>query len=206
MRAVQPIRDKNKLTEIMQVLLTDYKSKRNFVMFAVGIGSAYRITDMLKLRVRDVRKKDHFILTESKTGKVRRMRIDPDLRKVLDEYIAGKSDDEYLFPSRQRNRLGEPKQITRSTVYKILNKAAAKVGLYEEIGCHSMRKTFGYHHYQRYRDAVTLMELLGHSKVEITLRYIGITQDMLDKTVMNLRILKGVIPANSQSGRRHEDG
>ena len=58
--------------------------------------------------------------------------------------------------------------------------AAEFVGL-DEIGCHTLRKTFGYHYYQKTKDIALLMYLFNHSKAEITLRYIGITDDMMDK-------------------------
>jgi integrase len=164
------------------------------MIFAVGISSAYRISDQLKLRVGNVRARSHFDLTEKKTGNDRRVPIDADLRALLDDYTQGKPNDEFLFKSREKDKFGDPKPLSRSEVYNILNKAARKVGITERIGCHTMRKTFGYHHYKKYRDVATLMQIYGHARPDITLRYIGITQDMMDKTVLNLRILKGKIP------------
>lgn len=188
MQTVQPIRDRTKLQEMAQ-FLRNWK-ERNFVMFMTGIGSAYRITDMLSLQAGDIRERDFFILTEGKTGKQRRMKMDPDLRKLLHEYIKDMPDDEYLFKSRE----GKNKPMSRTMAYLIIKKAAAAIGLKEQIGCHTMRKTFGYHHYQRFKDAVLLMQLFGHSREDITLRYIGVTQDMIDHSVDRLRMLKGIIP------------
>ena len=43
-----------------------------------------------------------------------------------------------------------------------------------------MRKTFGYHHYKQFKDAVILQKIFSHSTPQITLRYIGIEQDQID--------------------------
>lgn len=56
------------------------------------------------------------------------------------------------------------------------------VGLYS-IGTHTLIKTFGYWHYKKFKDVALLQELLNHSTPDVTLRYIGITQDTMDKTM-----------------------
>lgn len=53
----------------------------------------------------------------------------------------------------------------------------------EAVGTHTMRKTFGYHYYKRTKDVATLMEIFNHSAPSITKRYIGITQDEIDKSL-----------------------
>ena len=86
-------------------------------------------------------------------------------------------DEDYLFPSRKGD-----KPITRVQAYRILNAVADKLGL-EEIGTHTLRKTFGYHHYQQYKDVAVLQDIFNHSSPSITLRYIGITNDIVDSTI-----------------------
>ncbi|PFH99668.1 site-specific integrase, partial [Bacillus thuringiensis] len=74
------------------------------------------------------------------------------------------------------------KPITRIQAYRIMNAAAEKVGL-DEIGTHTLRKTFGYHYYQKTKDVVMLQTIFNHSAPSITLRYIGIQQDEIDKSL-----------------------
>lgn len=192
MKDVQPIRDELILKEFMKELREN--NERDFMIFVVGISSGFRITDQLKLFVEDVRNRDYFKITESKTRKIRRVPIDYDVKRLLDDYISGRPDKEYLFPSRQKNKMGDLKPLDRTTVYKMLNKVAKKIGIWDNFGCHSMRKTFGYFHYKKYKDLAALMAIFGHSKPEITLRYIGMTQSIVNKTVLGLRILRGKIP------------
>jgi integrase len=63
-----------------------------------------------------------------------------------------------------------------------MNQAAAAVGL-EDIGTHTLRKTFGYHHYQQNKDVAILQQIFNHSSPSITLRYIGINQDIIDRSL-----------------------
>lgn len=71
--------------------------------------------------------------------------------------------------------------------YKILREAADYVSL-DGIGTHTLRKTFGYHFYQQYKDPALLQEIFNHSSEEITLRYIGVNQDMMDRAIRDFKI------------------
>lgn len=84
---------------------------------------------------------------------------------------------EYLFTSQKGNN----KPITTTQAYRIIVAAGTNIGL-TEIGTHTMRKTFGYWHYQQFHDIAILQEIFNHSSPSITLRYIGINQDEIDKS------------------------
>lgn len=71
------------------------------------------------------------------------------------------------------------------TAYYLIRDACEEAGLEERIGTHSMRKTFGYHHYQQFKDVVILQKIFNHSSPQITLRYIGIEQDQIDDSYNN---------------------
>ena len=73
MNFVQPIRDKQKIDEIKAILKR--QSGRDYFLFIIGINTGLRISDILKLQVKDVREKTHITLNEQKTGKPRRFRI-----------------------------------------------------------------------------------------------------------------------------------
>ncbi|MGG0756252.1 site-specific integrase [Brevibacillus laterosporus] len=177
MNFVQPIRDPILLDEIKKFLRQD--SERNYLLFVFGINTGLRIQDMLKLRVKDV-KGDHIIMREMKTDKQKWLLITPTLKRELKRYTANKPDEEYLFKSRQ----GRNKPLKRDMAYKILRKVADEFELVD-IGTHTMRKTFGYHFYQKTKDLTLLQKILNHSDSNITLRYIGMDQDMMDKAINN---------------------
>jgi integrase len=72
--------------------------------------------------------------------------------------------------------------------YKIINNACRKAGITDNVGTHTLRKTFGYHHYQQFHDVAILQYLLNHSSPSITLRYIGITQDNVENTLQQFEL------------------
>lgn len=152
------------------------------MLFIIGIKTGLRISDILKLKVSDV-KGTHISIREKKTGKQQLIRITPSLKRELNRYIEGKSDDEYLFKSRK----GRNKPIGRSMAYKILRKTAEHFHL-DEIGTHTLRKTFGYHFYQQTRDVAMLQEIFNHSSPAITLKYIGVNQDSMDRAMTKFKI------------------
>lgn len=168
MKEVQPIRS----TEMIQKLKgrLAQNGTRDVLLFSMGINTGLRISDLLSLKVGDVRGKGEYVLKEKKTKKNKRILLHA-VRKDIEDYTMLKSDDEYLFASRK----GEG-PISRVQAYRILNNAARDVGL-EEIGTHTLRKTFGYHFYRANQNVAMLQQLFNHSSPSITLRYIGITQD-----------------------------
>ena len=53
------------------------------------------------------------------------------------------------------------------------------------MGTHNLRMTFVYHHYQQHKDVAVLQELFNHSAPSVTLDYIGINQDVMDRTIQD---------------------
>ncbi|PFV83987.1 site-specific integrase [Bacillus thuringiensis] len=180
MNFVQPIRDPEQIQQIKEYLKE--KSVRNYILFVMGINTGLRISDILKLKVGDL-KGSHISMREMKTGKQKRIEITPTLRRELRWYIEEREGHEYLIRSRQ----GTNRPIGRSMAYKILRKAAEEFGL-DEIGTHTLRKTFGYHMYKQTKNIALLMEIFNHSSERVTLRYIGVNQDVMDKAMRKFRI------------------
>jgi len=173
---VQPIRDRVKIEEIKNELLKS--NYRDYIIFIFGINSGLRISDILKLKVIDVKNKDHIILKEQKTKKTKRFLIQYQLKVEIEKYIQGMKSSSYLFLSRK----GTNQPISRIQYYRIIRKAAVMVGIHE-IGTHTLRKTFGYFHYKENKDVAMLQEIFNHSGPSVTLRYIGITQDIIDNSM-----------------------
>jgi len=69
--------------------------------------------------------------------------------------------------------------------WKIIKGAADAIGV-KDIGTHSLRKTWAYHSYRAATDIIIIQDMLNHSSPGITLRYIGITQDEKDRSVLSL--------------------
>lgn len=174
---VQPIKSKAKISAMKSVLKD--KDEKYYVMFMIGINSGLRISDILKLKVKDVKNRDEIELKETKTRKQKRFWIDDPLRKCLNNYIKKNDmkDDDYLIPTKK----GVNKPVSSVQAYRVLRKAGESIGL-DDIGTHTMRKTFGYWHYRQFHDLAMLTEIFNHSSQVITKRYIGLTQDEINNS------------------------
>ena len=99
------------------------------------------------------------------------------------DYCSNMELTEYLFKSRK----GQNKPITRVQAYRIIRNAGERVGI-NNLGSHTIRKTFGYWFYKETKDIVLLQKLFNHSNPSITLHDIGIEQDEIDNAYENFRL------------------
>lgn len=173
MVCVEPIRDKEKIEIVKRILKKN--GSRDYLLFLMGINSGLRISDILKLKVSDVKNKRYIELIEQKTNKYKRFPIANSFKYELEEYILGKMSDEYLFASQKGG-----KSISRIQAYRIICNACVNAGIKARIGTHTLRKTFGYHFYNKTKDVALLQCIFNHSAPSVTLRYIGINQDIID--------------------------
>lgn len=184
MNFVQPIRDSD-LIEQIEIFLKN-KNERDYILFLLGIYTALRISDILSLKVRDLKGKNFLIIREKKTRRKknngRTIELHPILKRELKKFLKSKSDYEYVIKS----RVGKNKPITRERAYMILKEVAKEFNI-DSLGCHSMRKTFGYHFYQQTKDVVVVQKALNHEDPDYTLRYIGIEQDEVNSKWSKLR-------------------
>ncbi len=177
MTTVESIR---KISDIRKVEIYLAKTNpRDLLLFTLGTNCGLRISDIVALNVGDVRNKTHIQIKEKKTGKYKKFPINSKLKPMFEEYIKGKCSGDALFESRYHNRLD------RYSAYRIIRRACKRAGLQEKVGTHTLRKTFGYHYYKKYKDIAMLQKIFNHSDPEVTLRYIGIEQDQIDKSYTN---------------------
>ena len=177
MTTVDPIRDIEHIRKLEKYFVKN--SPRDHLLFTIGTNCGLRISDIVALNVGDVRNKSHIEIIEKKTGKYKKFPINYKLKPMIEEFTKGKNPEEALFTTIFKNRMN------RFAAYYILKTACETVGLQEKIGTHTMRKTFGYHHYKKFKDIVMLQKILNHSNPAITLRYIGIEQDQIDESYNN---------------------
>ncbi len=180
MTIVEPIRNLDDVKEVEKIL--KHQSMRNLIFFTIGTNCGLRISDILSLNVCDVVNRDFIQIREKKTGKFKKFPINSKLKPMLTEYTKGKEKNSPLFKTKFGNRLG------RVAAYYIIKDACEKAGLNDKFGTHTMRKTFGYHYYKKYKDIALLQKVFNHSSPEITLRYIGIEQEEINQSYINFII------------------
>lgn len=181
MNVVEPIKNINKVKEIL--IYAKQNNERDYVMLQLGFHTGLRISDILNLKVGDVQDKKgtikkYLVLREGKTNKFKRIKINQEVRDCLKIFCKNKEPFDYLIKSRQTDN----KPITRQRAYQIITEIGGMFGI-EDLGCHSLRKTFGYLYYKKTKDIALLQKLFNHSSQLITLRYIGVEQQAFDKAL-----------------------
>ncbi len=190
---VEPIRDLKKIETMKKILRAGAQGERNHLLFILGINSGLRISDLLRMRVGDVinekgKMNMNVELYEQKTGKYKRFPISKAAAAAIQSYLDAAAEEdrrEYapLFPSRKGG-----KAIGRVQAWEILTSAAREAGISDTIGTHTLRKTFGYHARKAGTSIEVLQNIFNHASPAVTRRYIGITQDEMDKVYINLNL------------------
>lgn len=180
MNFVEPVKDLDTLENMCRYLKEN--NPRDYILFYLGIYTGLRISDILKFKIRDLKGKNQIKLRETKTGKEKFIPINPVLKKELEKYFENKDPDDFIIKSRQ----GYNKPISRTRAYYILDKLGKRFNI-NNLATHSMRKTFGYHYYNKTKDIALLQIIFNHSSPSVTLRYIGIEQDDIDNAYKKLR-------------------
>lgn len=180
MNFVEPIRDVDVFHDIQATIKRE--NPRYYVFIMTGTYTGLRVSDILKLKVKDVRNKKYIDIKEKKTNKRNLIEINPLLRQAYKDYCFEMDDEDYLFRKTYIN-----KPIGRKRAWEIMKKIGDRFGV-ENLGTHTLRKTFGYHYYNQTGDIATLMNMFNHSKESITLKYIGITQDTMNQARRNFKI------------------
>lgn len=176
---VYPIYEKENQTKIE--LYLQATNPRNYLLWILGTHTGFRISDLLKMQVKDV-SGDLLCIAEQKTKKTKTIKISQKLKGVLQKFIElhGLSQTDFLFFSRQSK--GKPMTVRR--VQQIVKHIGKVVGISENINTHTMRKTFAYNIYQLSGNNIALvMETLNHSKEYITLRYLCLRDRLLNEMV-----------------------
>lgn len=177
MNLVHPIKDLNTVAQFKAKLKE--KNYRDYMVFTMGINVGLRISDLLPLRVEQLLDKQYLEIVEEKTNKPKRFLINSQIQNEIKMYVEalGLEPSDYMFNSRFKG-----KHLSRIQCWRVLEATAKELGI-EGFGTHSLRKTFGYHHFKRNKDLAMLQKIFNHSSQSVTLAYIGLTDEEIDKTI-----------------------
>ena len=197
MKVVQPIRDLDVLQKCYEIAREHDRHRVTGevsweLILLIGFNTSLRVSDFRRFKVADLRGKDYAQIQAKKTHKEARILINPTARREINRLLAGRKGDEFIFQSKKKDyETHRPRPISRQRVYQIMNIIGKRAGIEERIGCHTLRKTFGYHYYKMTGDVVSLQRILCHSYQRETLIYIGVIQENIDESLMKLNMLTG---------------
>jgi integrase len=171
-----------KLKEVweIRIRLQLSKNSRELALFNLAIDSKLRGCDLVKLKVRDVAHGDQTLkramVMQQKTHQPVQFEITEQTRSAVSDWIkqAKLKSDDFLFPS----RIHDSPHITTRQYARIVEKWVASIGLNPaDYGTHSFRRTKASLIYRQTKNLRAVQLLLGHTKLESTVRYLGVEVD-----------------------------
>jgi len=152
--------------------------RRDLCLFNLAIDSKLRACDVVRIRVEDVAPNgyalDRATVRQRKTGRPVKFEITEPAREAMDDYLrwSPKQPAAFLFPGRKGRHLST-RQYAR-----LLSGWLSQVGLDPSLfGTHSIRRTKATLIYRRTGNLRAVQLLLGHTKIESTVRYLGVEVD-----------------------------
>jgi len=164
----------------IRVRLQLAKRTRELAMFNLAIDSKLRACDLVQLRVRDICHGElvasRVIVMQRKTQQPVQFEITAQTRDAISGWIdqAALRSEDFLFPSRHRRS----QHLSRRQYARIVRAWVASIGLEcSSYATHSMRRTKPTLIYRRTKNLRAVQLLLGHTRLESTVRYLGIEID-----------------------------
>ena len=195
MNFVEPIRDRKRIAQIKN-LLRGQGRFRDLLLFVVGVNTALRISDVLRLRIGDFldekrRIRRRFWIREQKRGKRHEVVVNESIRAAFIEYLAvypevAQTPEHFVFFNTKTHDYTQP--IKRGQAWKFIRAVCGEIGLPGNYGTHSLRKTWGYHARQQGVDLALIMHKLNHASLVYTKRYLGITDAELEAVIQRLNL------------------
>ena len=153
---------------------------RDLAMFNLAIDSKLRGCDVMTLKVEDVAPNGYTIeratVRQRKTGRPVKFELTEQTRQAIEDYLraSGKKPGEFLFTSRRRGS----RCMTTRQYARLVSEWIGSIGLDPRLfGTHSLRRTKATLIYRRTGNLRAVQILLGHNKIESTVRYLGIEVD-----------------------------
>ena len=156
------------------------RRRRDLAMFNLAIDSKLRGCDVVALKFEDIAPRGYTIdratVRQRKTGRPVKFELADQTRETVDDCLRaeGKKPGEFLFTGSGRSRQG----MTTRQYARLVSRWVASIGLDAKLfGTHSLRRTKATLIYRRAGNLRAVQLLLGHTKIESTVRYLGIEVD-----------------------------
>ena len=159
------------------------------LLISIGCFLGLRISDIKQLRWIDLFEKENLSIIEKKTGKVRKLIINDDLKGIINTAHQNlcKNPDDLIF----NNRFGTG-AITTQYINRKLKEIFNRYSLKIQASSHTLRKSFGRKVYQNNNQSehslVLLMNIFNHSSIQITRLYLGLRQEEINNVYESIEL------------------
>lgn len=169
--------------------------ERNLLIFEMLYKTWMRISELMSLRFSDIPENWRLVKIKGKWGKLRDIPINDDIKRKIFKYrrfrvnpvkyinrnVVSNDDWWYIFIVHSDSNYGW--KLRGGRVEEILKKYRTMIGLTKYVSCHTFRHTFATHLLRRWADLKKIQELLGHSSIRTTEKYLHLTDQDLINTV-----------------------
>ena len=160
--------------EEIERILGVVRNAKHRTMLALAYGAGLRVSEVISLRVMDIDFESNVINVRcAKGGKERVTMIPVKLKQILQNWVAVKTGEDYVFESERGGKL------TSRTAQKVFESALAQAGITKPATFHSLRHSFATHLIERGVNLRYVQELLGHASVKTTERYTHVAKSAL---------------------------
>ena len=194
MHTTQPIVESSMIRKWLDIAKAHDRNRKRggpswYLLLVLGFNTGLRISDIVKLRVKDVRGREDFSVVEGKTGKERMIHLKRNVSQVITQQLRDRDPEEFVLQSRELDEAtGNERGISRQRAYEIVKAIAKEAGYEHHVGCHTMRKTYAWSMYDASGENLTLVQkTLNHSSQAMTMHYIGLDQKEINDTVNRMR-------------------
>lgn len=150
------------------------KNTKHKLMISLAYGSGLRVSEVIKIKVKDVNIDELTLLIRDAKGRKDRISISPEkLKSELQNMMTGKIGDQYLFESERGGRL------TTRTAQAVFEKSLKIAGIKKKATFHSLRHSFATHLLENGVDVRYIQQLLGHASISTTQLYTKVTNPQL---------------------------
>ena len=176
--AMPPLRPKHVWSIRTKLQMAD--RKRDLALFNLAIDSKLRGCDVIALKIEDIAPHgyavDRATVRQKKTGRPVRFEVTAQTRQAVDDYlrVADRKRGDFLFAAQRRPDRG----LSIRQYARLVGDWIRGIGLDPCLfGTHSLRRTKATLIYRRTGNLRAVRLLLGHTKIESTVRYLGIEVD-----------------------------
>ena len=179
--------------EEVEQLLAATKNERDFVIIALLLDTGIRVGELEEMKKDDIGKAG--IKVKGKSGE-RTVPVSPGVA----ELVVAQGDERGMW-------IGHQGEMTRSGLQQVVRRTMKTAGLgnREKSGPHTLRHTFGVLYIMNGGDLPTLQKIMGHSKIETTMKYLIVSNKLVESQHRKASPMS-VLMAKRESERRRSDG
>ncbi len=171
MSKVIPIKDEKVIKKIKDFYISN-KNYRDLLFFLLAINTGLKLSFLLSLNISDVKEKESIRIVDEEKNINREIFFNEEIKSLIKKICINSRDNEPLFRSKRGFRL------ERTTAFRNFKRVCKDLMLETDISLQSLRKTFGFHYYQKTKDLLFLQNFFNQPSIAQTIDFIDLDRNL----------------------------